>query len=162
MSGGDWIIEAAIPAETETIAALQQRCFSDADAGADDCGWDAEAIECFLTTAGVFAFIARQGTVAVGFILCRVAAEEGEVLTCGVDPQCRRSGLGRGLLTAALDEAARRGARQIFLEVGEDNLAGRGLYATLGFRPIGRRRAYYRQGKGKRKGADALIMQADL
>ena len=82
------------------------------------------------------------------------------MLSCGVDPRCRRSGLGRDLLTAALGEAARRGARQIFLEVGEDNLAGRGLYVALGFRPVGRRRAYYRQGDST--GGDALIMKADL
>ena len=158
MSSSDWIIEPAAPTEAGMIAALQQTCF--ADTGAADCGWDFDAIECFLTTAGVFAFIARQEEEAVGFILCRVAAEEGEVLTCGVDPRCRRAGLGRRLLTQALGEAVRRGARQIFLEVGEGNAAGRGLYAALGFRPVGRRPSYYRQGKDG--GGDALVMRADL
>jgi [ribosomal protein S18]-alanine N-acetyltransferase len=157
MSDSDWIIETAGSAQAGMIAALQQRCF--ADTGADDCGWDADAIECFLTTAGVFAFIARQDEEAVGFILCRVTAEEGEVLSCGVDGRCRRAGLGRRLLDRALGEAVRRGARRIFLEVGETNAAGRGLYAGLGFRPVGRRPSYYRQGKD---GGDALIMRADL
>ena len=40
-----------------------------------------------------------------GFVLCRVAADECEVLSCAVDTGCRRRGTARRLLQAAFDEA---------------------------------------------------------
>jgi ribosomal-protein-alanine N-acetyltransferase len=44
---------------------------------------------------------------------------------------------------AAAARAAAVGAASLFLEVAEDNAAGRALYDGLGFASVGRRPAYY-------------------
>jgi ribosomal protein S18 acetylase RimI-like enzyme len=51
-----------------------------------------------------------------------------------VSPGQRRSGLGSALTRAALDLAAARGARGVFLQVEVDNTAARTLYERTGFR----------------------------
>ena len=96
-----------------------------------------------LESPGVFALIA-----AGGFILCRVAADEAEVLTLAVLPEARRRGVGGALLTSALALALAWGVRTFFLEVAEDNPAALALYQGAGFGPIGRRPGYYRRASG--------------
>ena len=51
-----------------------------------------------------------------------------------VDDARRRQGLARALLGAVADWAWRRGARAIYLQVGERNAAARTLYEAAGFR----------------------------
>ena len=97
---------------------------------------------------------------ALGVILCRVVAGEMEVLTVGVAPAARRTGVARALMTAALGAARQAGAEACFLEVADDNESAVALYAGLGFRRAGLRRAYYDRGQGAR--ADALVMRLDL
>jgi ribosomal-protein-alanine N-acetyltransferase len=75
-----------------------------------------------------------------GFIVTRQTAPgESEVLNLAVTPVCRRSGVGRALLDAAL--AAAPGAW--FLEVRESNAAAIWLYENAGFQVCGTRPAYY-------------------
>jgi ribosomal-protein-alanine N-acetyltransferase len=83
-----------------------------------------------------------------------------EVLTVGVDPAARRCGLGKALVTAALGAAREAGTEACFLEVAADNDAAAALYAGLGFRRAGLRRAYYERGNDPR--VDALVMRLDL
>ena len=68
---------------------------------------------------------------------------EPEVIALGVARERQRRGIGRRLVEELCRAAARRGARRIYLEVAEDNLAARALYAGLGFKENGRRRGYY-------------------
>jgi ribosomal-protein-alanine N-acetyltransferase len=91
-----------------------------------------------------------------GFILARVVAGEGEVLTFCVAEAARRCGLGRALLEAACEVARSRGSALMFLEVSERNSSARALYQESGFVEVGRRGAYYRQGS---LAADALVMR---
>jgi ribosomal protein S18 acetylase RimI-like enzyme len=50
-----------------------------------------------------------------------------------VDPSAQRQGVGRRLVDAAADEAARRGARKLGLRVLGGNESARTLYASAGF-----------------------------
>ncbi|SEA49054.1 GNAT family N-acetyltransferase [Variovorax sp. YR216] len=50
-----------------------------------------------------------------------------------VAPQCRRSGVGRGLLLAAEAEAGRRGASRMDLTTARSNRAAQSLYESLGW-----------------------------
>ena len=68
------------------------------------------------------------------------------ILTLAVAPEAQRRGLGRAFLLAALDEAARRGAKSMFLEVSVTNEAASALYLSCGFTQVGRRRGYYAGG----------------
>lgn len=91
-----------------------------------------------------------------GFILFRIVADEAEVLTLAVSPECRHRGLGGRLLQAALDGAQARGALRMFLEAASENTTALSLYAGAGFAQVGRRSGYYPDG------SDALVLRRDL
>lgn len=116
-------------------------------------------------SAGEFAaLLATPGALLLGdaraLLLARVLAGEAEVLTLATDPAHRQQGLAAALLARFHPEAARRGARRAVLEVAEDNLPARALYAGAGYAPVGRRPAYYARAKGP--AAAALILARDL
>jgi [ribosomal protein S18]-alanine N-acetyltransferase len=113
-----------------------------------------------LASPGVAGLLLQVDGRDAGFALCRVAADESELLTIAVRPGERRRGAGRRLLTAVIDRVREAGAQTLFLEVGADNPAAQALYETLGFQVIGTRTAYYRRGEGPP--ADALIMRLSL
>ena len=134
---------------------------AEAHAGAFEPGWTEQDFDDLLDGDGVFGFLARDATERpVGVILCRVAAEEMEVLTVGVRAQARRSGVAKALMAAALSAAHEAGARSCFLEVAADNEGAAALYEGLGFRRAGLRKAYY--DRGSAGVADALVMRRDL
>lgn len=114
--------------------------------------WGEADIAELLSMPGCFAL--RQGGDA--FIMCRVAADEAEVLTVATRPDARRRGLARGLLDAAFAVCRARAADALFLEVGAVNPAAQALYAGLGFTAIARRPRYYPDG------TDAIVMRFRL
>ncbi len=136
----------ALASDARALAALHRTAF--------DAPWS-EAELSDLIHAGGFAVI-EDGQ---GFILCRAAAGEAEILTIAVDPSARRSGLGRRLVEAAVAQAREQAAERLFLEVAVDNLAAIGLYEATDFAQVGRRRGYYRRSDGD---VDALVMRRDL
>jgi len=78
------------------------------------------------------------------------------MLTLAVDPAARRVGFGTTLVHSFQQEAQRRGAKDLFLEVEANNLAAIALYEQSGFEIMGRRRDYYRHSDGGH--SDALVM----
>jgi ribosomal protein S18 acetylase RimI-like enzyme len=88
-----------------------------------------------------FASLAVDGeTAAVGRV--SVGAGWAGITAVDVDPRYRRRGLGTLMTRALAGEAARQRARRVFLQVEEDNLAARALYARCGF--AGVHRYHYR------------------
>jgi ribosomal-protein-alanine N-acetyltransferase len=78
----------------------------------------------------------------LGFAMYRIVAGEGELLNLAVDPLVRRSGVGRALLQKMMSLA-----EVWHLEVRESNQAAIGLYASLGYKEVGRRNGYYGDGE---------------
>lgn len=151
MNGGG--LTAVTPVHAPVIAAILK------ETGPES--WSAGAVTQIVELPGTFGFVATAADdEPVGMVLCRAAADEAEVLTIGVRPAWRGSGWGGRLLAAALEQAAARAARRMFLEVAEDNAAARRLYARAGFADVGRRPGYYRRPDGPP--ADALILQCGL
>ena len=141
-------IRAASLADAALLARLHAQCFDEP--------WDEPAFAAFLRDPYSFALIACDEH---AFILVRAAADECEILSLGTRPDVRRSGLARALICAAAEEAHRRGARRMFLEVAADNEAALTLYSRTGFTATGRRRGYYiRAGTT----GDAVILSAAL
>lgn len=102
---------------------------------------------------------AAANEAAVGFTLVRAAPGEEELLLIAVDPAFRRRGLGAILLQYFAEDAKKRGADRIFLEMRSSNPA-ESLYLSQGFEPIGKRRDYYRQPDGNR--IDAITFAKSL
>jgi ribosomal-protein-alanine N-acetyltransferase len=124
-------------------------------------------------TDGEFASLIDQDTVfgysvretgkragPVGFVLARLAADEGEILTVAVARSHRRQGLGWQLMDAVLRELHAQRAAALFLEVDETNAPAIALYRRLGFREVGKRPAYYDAPGNTKSGA--LVMRRDL
>ena len=58
---------------------------------------------------------------------------------------------------AAIDRVSRRGLRELYLEVAEDNAAAQRLYRALGFATVGRRPGYY--ARPEIEAVDALTLR---
>ena len=135
----------------QSLAALHALAFDDA--------WSIDAFDVLLASPGVFVLEKKAGRRTIGFILCRVAAGEAEILTLATRPDHRRQGVASALVGGAIETAARAGADRLFLEVAEDNAAALGLYARDGFEPVGRRAGYYARGAER---VDALVLRREL
>ena len=98
-----------------------------------------------------------KGDILAGFCLSWVLFDEGHIADFAVHPRFRRKGVGGGLLDAALEEMAKRGGRNIWLEVRLGNRVAQALYRSRGFVPAGLRKNYYTD-----NGEDALVMQLTL
>ncbi|MDD4074729.1 MAG: GNAT family N-acetyltransferase [Eubacteriales bacterium] len=61
----------------------------------------------------------------------------GEIISVYLLPDAMRKGYGTALLKAAIDELKKRGYRDVFLWVLEENLRARSFYEKLGFSPTG-------------------------
>lgn len=124
----------------------------------------AEAFEAPWNAAAFAALLDQPGVVAVtepdGFILVRIVVDEAEILTVATRPSSRRQGLGGRLVAEGVRRAAATGARWVFLEVADNNVAARALYASAGFLEVGRRPGYYARPDGSRR--DALLLALNL
>jgi [ribosomal protein S18]-alanine N-acetyltransferase len=83
---------------------------------------------------------------------------DADVQTIALAADARGRGRGRALLRALLAQAVSRRAREVFLDVRDDNTVAQALYASEGFVPIGRRPNYYPSDGG----VDAIVMRLDL
>jgi ribosomal-protein-alanine N-acetyltransferase len=101
--------------------------------------------------------VMRAGDEVAGYLCLWELGHEIHITNLAVDPRRRRRGVARALLAATLEEARGRGVDLAFLEVRPTNVEALGLYESLGFRVVGRRKGYYFD-----TGEDALVMEARL
>ena len=143
-------ISAATADDVHAVVAIEEQAFTDP--------WSANAFEEALSHPAVYFACARSGGGdIVGYVVAWFAADEGEIANLAVAPSGWGSGIGRGLLNAALSAAASRGAAAVYLEVRDSNERARRLYQSSGFEEIGRRRRYYR-----RPVEDAIVLRRTL
>ena len=121
-------------------------------------GWNEAALKEYFSPKGL-AIGAFNGGTLLGFILLSTITDQTDIITIAVSPERRGYGIGRQLVAAAEQEAAAQGAELIFLEVAEDNDAAIALYKGAAYRPIGKRKNYYRRANGR---VTALTMRKNL
>ena len=152
----EYFVEPMTPADLEAVAAIHREDFSRP--------WSTLEFAGLLREDSVFGFVTREvgqgGKSPVAFLLARMAAGEGEILTVAVARSQRRLGLGWQLMDAVLRELHRHRAEALFLEVDEGNAGAIALYRRFGFREVGRRPGYYREAGQPPSGA--LVMRRDL
>jgi [ribosomal protein S18]-alanine N-acetyltransferase len=88
-----------------------------------------------------------------GYAGLAVIEDEAHVLTIGVVAGFQRRGIGAALLRDLLDQAEKRGAPTVLLDVRADNPVAQRLYERHGFVRAGIRRRYYQP-----SGTDAVVM----
>jgi ribosomal-protein-alanine N-acetyltransferase len=91
----------------------------------------------------------------VGFAGMWVQLEEAHVTIIGITPSHRGRGVGEFVFTHLIDEAMRRGATWVTLEVRVSNQRAQSLYSKYGFTVQGTRRHYYSD-----DGEDAYVMSS--
>ena len=148
-------IRRAVPQDLAAILRIERASFSDP--------WTEDSMATALDRMVVLVAVEggeRAGDGAptlVGYVVALVVAPDAEIADLAVAPDARRRGVGRALLTSALDLLADLAVQAVHLEVRESNRAARTLYESSGFRPVGRRRGYYRQPV-----EDALLLRREI
>jgi ribosomal-protein-alanine N-acetyltransferase len=97
--------------------------------------------------------VALDGSDVVGYAGMCFYPDAAWVQNIAVRRSAQGHRLGSRLLDALLEEAARRGAPQVGLEVAADNSSAQRLYGRRGFEVTGVRRGYYQPSD-----TDALVM----
>ena len=126
----------------QQLANLHKQCFPHKPWAADD-----------------FAELKKSGCDVIastnGFIVYRATLDEAELITIGVAPDARRTGIAAAMLGIMEGDLKKRGVKKIFLEVAENNAPARALYASNGYTAVGTRPKYY-------DGVDAIIMEKEI
>jgi ribosomal-protein-alanine N-acetyltransferase len=93
----------------------------------------------------------------VGYLIYWELPGELDIHNLAVRPTCRRQGVGRSLLSMAIEKGQNQGLTRITLEVRKSNESAQRLYRSLGFVAQRVRRGYYQN-----DGEDALVMALNL
>ena len=105
--------------------------------------WREDEFDGLLKTPSIF-LIAHTN----GFALGRIAGPEAELVTIAVHPDAQNAGHGGRLVDDFLCKAATLGAKDIFLEVAENNPSAIALYLKSGFQEVAKRKQYFKQING--------------
>jgi len=97
--------------------------------------------------------VALEGECVVGYGGLCTYDDQSWVQNIAVRGDRQGRGIGAALLDDLLAEAARRGSRQVALEVRADNETAQRLYARRGFEAVAVRRGYYQPSN-----TDAVVM----
>ena len=140
------MIRAARPTDLAAMAALESR---------EPMGtqWTLSQLTQELSNPRAVFLVAELEQRPVGHLLAWQTLDELELLTIAVQRTHRNRGLGRALLNSL---CSTKGASVVFLEIRASNAPARALYHSAGFKQVGRRTSYYRDG------ADALLMRKAL
>lgn len=122
--------------EIEAVARLEKICFSDP--------WSEKTLRATIENRMFYLPGIFKERKPVGYAVLFCLYEESELQNLAVCPDERRQGLGDRLLKECFEEARRRGAEKMYLEVRESNRAARALYEKNGFEMMGLRKNYYR------------------
>ena len=111
-------------------------------------------------SADDFAELKKSGCEIVasqnGFIVWRTVLDESEIITVGVHPDARGTGIAIAMIGIMENEIKKNGANKIFLEVSHTNTPAIKLYEKCGFVSVGRRKKYYHDG------TDAILMEKKI
>lgn len=142
----------ATPDDLDAIMALEKAAFP-TDA------WSTAMMAEELTSPYGQYFVSESAGRIIGYGGVRSAqgSPDADIQTIALDAAVRGQGRGRELLTVLLQTAVGRGAREVFLEVRDDNPVAAALYRSEGFTEVGRRPRYYQPDD-----VDAIVMKLDL
>lgn len=131
--------------DVEFVAELDKICFPTP--------WSKSAYITETHNPAGFYIVAREDDKIVGFAGEWLVMDEAHITTIGVDPQYRRRKIGEHMLICLLDEAIKRGARRVSLEVRRYNNAAQTLYKKYMFEYAAIRKGYY-----SNNNEDAIVM----
>lgn len=93
----------------------------------------------------------------IGFVIFHIASDVSEIYNIAVQSSHARSGVGRQLMAAAIQESARRKATKVVLEVRKSNSPAIDFYLKFSFTMAGERKNYY-----SNPVEDAYVMELEI
>lgn len=102
-------------------------------------------------------YVALEGDALVGYGGFWLVANEAHITSVTIRDMYRGRGFGRQLAEYILERAIEESACLATLEVRASNTRALNLYKSLGFRPVGLRKAYY-----PKSDEDAIVMTKAL
>ena len=108
-------------------------------------------------TAGLKVDSGRRMPYLAGYAGAVTACDQGDVTNIAVRGTRKQRGIGDQLMKHLLEEARKKGAEEIFLEVREHNEPAKQLYRSNRFVEIGIRKGYYADTQ-----EDAILMKRSL
>ncbi len=147
-----WQLRRALPTDIDSIMLLETNTFSTDAWSTDIMLGELRSDLCWY----VVAFRPETPEVIEAYAGLHAPRNSGsaDIQTIAVAPESRRSGLGRLIVRTLVNEAMKRGATEVFLEVRADNPAAENLYLSLGFEKIAVRTRYYQPDN-----VDAIVMR---
>lgn len=133
----------------QRISSIHATCFETA--------WSAASIEDLLARSGTWVLLAKNSDEDIGYILISQVLDQAEILSFGVYPEFRRTGVASFLLGQSILRLEKTVAEALFLDVSRSSHPARALYEKFGFKKIGVRKNYYRNRTGETD--DALQYQ---
>lgn len=139
-------------ADLDVIMALEHASFP-TDA------WSSDLMRGEIASDHTVYLLALEDDEVVGYggVQAMAGNPDTDIQTITIAEHRRGRGDGRRLLHELIRIAIARGARNVFLDVRDDNAPARGLYDAEGFVEIGRRPHYYQPDD-----VDAVVMRLDL
>jgi ribosomal-protein-alanine N-acetyltransferase len=110
-----------------------------------------------LQVACARSILAQISGKIVGYTLFWFLPDEVDIHNIAVDTSFRRQGIGQALLQQVVEEARRRNASRVTLEVRVSNIPAQKLYESIGFIRTGIRKGYYSD-----DGEDAVLMALEI
>lgn len=119
--------------------------------------WNRESFERELSSNRIaHYFVAVYDNQIIGFIGLWIIFQEAQITTIAVHPDFRGKKVGEKLLDFVIDYCTKNSVKNIILEVRISNTIAQNLYYKKGFKKIGVRKWYYKDGE------DALVMVKKL
>jgi ribosomal-protein-alanine N-acetyltransferase len=144
MEQEDYTIRLMREDDIEQIALLEDRLFVDP--------WPKQNFSDELKNGKKsFSYVIESERQIIAYLVAWCYADEIHIGNIAVVPAYRRRGLARKLLDYIVKVCD--GCNELFLEVRESNLAAIALYDKIGFKVLGVRRSYYKDGE------NALVMK---
>ena len=118
--------------------------------------WNLKQWEMELKKKYVYGFACFRDYEIVGVCLFQKIFCNAELTYLSIHPKYKRRGLGKKLLKEILKQCKILSIEKILLEVSENNLAAINFYHSFGFKTIGIRKSYYKDG------SNALLQEKKL
>ena len=132
----------------DAIFNLERVCFQDP--------WSINSIRSELENPLSLWIVAIDSGRLVGYVGSQSVLGWADMMNLAVDPQYRRQGIGRRLITELINKLKQNDVSCLTLEVRVSNASAISLYNSMGFIEVGRRPAYYHNPK-----EDALILRKE-
>ena len=143
------------PATEADLAAIME--LEKASFGNDS--WSRPTMRAELMAPHTYYLVAHKEEQILGYAgLSKVeSSSSADIQTIAVSDSHRRTGIGRELMQALIEQASKLTAMEVYLEVREDKPAPQKLYEQLGFERIDRRENYYQP-----DGVAAIVMRLTI